>query len=80
MTQQLWERGGIMKGKKEDIMVPTAQITEGISDNYLFHNDLSSHDFTNTNIPSLQGNMITVTVTSLQNKDILTYFCRSSWK
>jgi hypothetical protein len=24
--------------------------------------------------------MITITATSLQNKDILTYFCRSSWK
>jgi hypothetical protein len=69
-------KGGNHERKKKDIMVPTAQITEGISDNYLFHNDLSSHDFTNTNIPSLQGNMITVT--SLQNKDILTYFCRSS--
>ena len=73
-------KAGIMKGKKGDIMVPTAHIFEGTSDNYPFHNDLSSNDFSNTNIPTLEGTMITVLGTSLQNKDILTYFCRSSWK
>ncbi len=73
-------KAGIMKGKKGDIMVPTAHIFEGTSDNYPFHNDLSSEDFTNTKIPTLEGTMITVLGTSLQNKDILTYFCRSSWK
>ena len=73
-------KAGIMKGKKGDIMVPTAHIFEGTSDNYPFHNDLSSEDFSNTKIPTLEGTMITVLGTSLQNKDILTYFCRSSWK
>ena len=73
-------KAGIMKGKKGDIMVPTAHIFEGTSDNYPFNNDLSSNDFSNTNIPTLEGTMITVLGTSLQNKDILTYFCRSSWK
>lgn len=73
-------KAGIMKGKKGDIMVPTAHIFEGTSDNYPFQNDLSSDDFTNINIPTLEGTMITVLGTSLQNKDILTYFCRSSWK
>lgn len=73
-------KAGIMKGKKGDIMVPTAHIFEGTSDNYPFQNDLSSYDFTNINIPTLEGTMITVLGTSLQNKDILTYFCRSSWK
>ena len=73
-------KAGIMKGKKGDIMVPTAHIFEGTSDNYPFHNDLSLEDFSNTKIPTLEGTMITVLGTSLQNKDILTYFCRSSWK
>lgn len=73
-------KAGIMKGKKGDIMVPTAHIFEGTSDNYPFNNDLSSNDFSNSNIPTLEGTMITVLGTSLQNKDILTYFCRSSWK
>ena len=73
-------KAGIMKGKKGDIMVPTAHIFEGTSDNYPFHNDLSPEDFTDTKIPTLAGTMITVLGTSLQNKDILTYFCRSSWK
>ena len=72
-------KAGIMKGKKGDIMVPTAHIFEGTSDNYPFYNDLSSEDFRNTKIPTLEGTMITVLGTSLQNRDILTYFCRSSW-
>ncbi len=73
-------KAGIMKGKKGDIMVPTAHIFEGTSDNYPFYNDLSSEDFSDSKIATLEGTMITVLGTSLQNKDILTYFCRSSWK
>ena len=73
-------KAGIMKGKKGDIMVPTAHIFEGTSDNYPFDNDLSSEDFSNTKIPTLEGAMITVLGTLLQNKNILTYFCRSLCK
>ncbi len=73
-------KAGIMNGKKGDIMVPTAHIFEGTSDNYPFENDLSPDDFANTKIPTYKGTMITVLGTSLQNKDILTYFCGSSWK
>ena len=73
-------KAGIMNGKKGDIMVPTAHIFEGTSDNYPFENDLSPDDFASTKIPTLKGTMITVLGTSLQNKDILTYFCGSSWK
>jgi hypothetical protein len=69
-----------MKGKKGDILVPSAHILEGTSDNYPFHNDLSTENFINTKIPTLEGTMNTALGTSLQNKDILTYFCRSSWK
>jgi len=73
-------KAGIMNGKKGDIMVPTAHIFESTSDNYPFENDLSPDDFANTKIPTYKGTMITVLGTSLQNKDILTYFCGSSWK
>ena len=73
-------KAGIMNGKKGDIMAPTAHIFEGTSDNYPFENDLSPDDFANTKIPTYKGTMITVLGTSLQNKDILTYFCGSSWK
>ena len=73
-------KAGIMTGKKGDIMVPTAHIFEGTSDNYPFHNDLSPEDFSGSKIPTVKGTMITVLGTSLQNKDILTYFCNSSWK
>lgn len=73
-------KAGIMEGKKGDIMIPTAHIFEGTADNYPIHNDLAAEDFVETAIPTLEGTMITVLGTSLQNKDILTYFCRSSWK
>ena len=73
-------KAGIMNGSKGDIMVPTAHIFEGTSDNYPFENDLLPDDFASTKIPTYKGTMITVLGTSLQNKDILTYFCGSSWK
>lgn len=73
-------KAGILNGKKGDIMLPSAHIFEGSSDNYPFENDLSASDFSDTGIPTQEGTMITVLGTSLQNKDILTYFYRSSWE
>jgi hypothetical protein len=73
-------KAGILNGKKGDIMLPSAHIFEGSSDNYPFENDLSVSDFSDTEIPTQEGTMITVLGTSLQNKDILTYFYRSSWE
>lgn len=73
-------KAGILEGKKGDIMIPTAHVFEGTADNYPFDNDLSVEDFKDSGLDIYQGPMITVLGTSLQNKDILEYFLRSSWK
>jgi hypothetical protein len=72
-------KAGILEGGKGDIMIPTAHVFEGSADNYPFDNDLSSSDFINTGLGVYEGTMITVMGTSLQNKDILNYFLKSSW-
>ena len=72
-------KAGILSGGKGDIMIPTAHIYEGSADNYPFANDLKPEDFIDDEIKSFGGPMITVLGTSLQNKDILRYFLRSSW-
>ena len=73
-------KAGILEGGKGDIMIPTAHVFEGSADNYPFKNDLSSVDFENFGLGIYEGTMITVLGTSLQNKDILNYFIKSSWK
>lgn len=73
-------KAGILVGKKGDIMIPTSHIFEGTADNYPFKNDLSSNDFHKTDLNIFEGTMITVLGTSLQNKDILSYFMNTSWK
>lgn len=73
-------KAGILEGKKGDIMVPTAHVFEGTADNYPIQNDFSKEDFTGHGLDVYQGTMITVLGTSLQNKDILTYFLKSSWR
>jgi len=73
-------KAGILSGGKGDIMIPTAHIFEGSADNYPFVNDLKPEDFIDDEIKSFGGTMITVLGTSLQNKDILSYFLKSSWK
>lgn len=73
-------KAGILQGNKGDIIIPDAHIFEGTADNYPFVNSLKVSDFENSNIAVYQGSMITVLGTSLQNKDILRYFLRSSWK
>jgi len=72
-------KAGILQGGKGDIMVPTAHIFEGTADNYPFQNDFRKEDFAHTGIHVLEGPMITVLGTSLQNRDVLSYFCNSSW-
>ncbi len=72
-------KAGILEGKKGDIMVPTAHVFEGTADNYPFENDLSPEDFREEGLKVFSGTMITVLGTSLQNRDILDYFLRSSW-
>ncbi|MDL1913741.1 MAG: hypothetical protein FDW93_04355 [Bergeyella sp.] len=73
-------KAGILTGKKGDIMIPTSHIFEGTADNYPFENALKVSDFQDKDIRVFKGSMITVLGTSLQNKDILSYFMNTSWK
>ena len=71
-------KAGILKGDKGDIMLPNAHIFEGTADNYPFENDLSIEDF--DGVPVVEGPMVSVLGTSLQNRDILRFFHDSSWQ
>lgn len=73
-------KAGILCGDKGDIMVPTAHVFEGTADNYPIENDFSKADFEGYGLNVFEGTMITVLGTSLQNKDILRYFLKSSWR
>ena len=73
-------KAGILEGKKGDIMIATAHVFEGSADNYPYDNDLNKADFENRGLGVYEGSMITVLGTSLQNKDILRYFLKSSWR
>ncbi len=72
-------KAGILKGHKGDVMIPSAHIFEGSADNYPFKNGLSAADFNKTDLGVYEGAMISVLGTSLQNKDLLRYFCKSTW-
>lgn len=72
-------KAGILEGGKGDIMIPSAHINEGTGDNYPFDNELTKEMFEGNDIPVFAGPMITVLGTSLQNKDLLTFFHRSTW-
>ena len=72
-------KAGILCGEKGDIMIPTAHIFEGSTDNYPFENELCGGAFKEMDIPIFEGPMITVLGTSLQNEDVLQYFLKSSW-
>ena len=73
-------KAGILTGGKGDIMIPTSHIFEGTADNYTFENALKLEDFVDDEIKAFEGPMVTVLGTSLQNKDILSYFMTTSWK
>lgn len=73
-------KAGILTGEKGDIMIPQSHVFEGSGDNYPFNNDLTIKEFENHGIGVYEGAMVTVLGTSLQNKDILSYFLNSSWK
>lgn len=72
-------KAGILEGNKGDIMIPNAHIFEGSADNYPFENDIKASDFDGCGLGVYDGPMISVLGTSLQNKDILNYFLKSSW-
>ena len=74
-------KAGTLEGKKGDIMIPNAHVFEGSADNYPFKNVLSKNDFIDCGVSVFDNRpMITVLGTSLQNKDVLRYFNRSSWQ
>jgi len=73
-------KAGILEGKKGDIMIPNAHIYEGTGDNYPFNNQLTKKMFEGNEIPIFSGPMITVLGTSLQNKDLLKFFHKSTWR
>ncbi|MCR9263565.1 MAG: hypothetical protein NXH86_05365 [Flavobacteriaceae bacterium] len=72
-------KAGILEGGKGDLMIPSAHIFEGTADNYPFHNELCASDFEGNGLKVLEGAMVTVLGTSLQNKDILRFFHESTW-
>lgn len=72
-------KAGILQGDKGDLMIPSAHIFEGTADNYPFKNELCKADFEGYGLDVYEGTMVTVLGTSLQNKDILTFFQNSTW-
>lgn len=80
ISTSIMGKAGILYGGKGDLMIPTAHVFEGTADNYPFKNEFKKSDFEGYGLGVYQGSMITVLGTSLQNKDILTYFMESSWK
>ncbi len=70
-------KAGILSGDKGDIMLPSAYVCEGTSDNYIVDNDLKPKDF-DDNINVFTGTMATVLGTSLQNRDVLEMF-KKEW-
>lgn len=72
-------KAGILEGGKGDLMIPSAHIFEGTADNYPFNNELSGSDFEGHGLKVMEGTMVTVLGTSLQNRDILQFFNESTW-
>ncbi|WP_297760163.1 hypothetical protein [uncultured Muriicola sp.] len=73
-------KAGILEGGKGDLMIPSAHIFEGTADNYPFQNELRGDDFRGNGLKVMEGTMVTVLGTSLQNKDILKFFHESTWE
>lgn len=72
-------KAGILEGGKGDIMIPNAHINEGTADNYFFENELKPEMFQGNDIAVYAGPMVTVLGTSLQNRDLLQFFHKSTW-
>lgn len=72
-------KAGILVGGKGDIMIPTAHVFEGTADNYPFKNEITAASFKDDDVNVFTGTMISVLGTSLQNKDVLTFFHKSTW-
>jgi len=72
-------KAGILEGGKGDLIIPTAHIFEGTADNYPIDNAFTKADFEDNGLTVRTGPMVTVLGTSLQNKDILSFFKESTW-
>lgn len=72
-------KAGILPGQKGDIMLATAHVFEGNPHNYIVDNDLKPEDFDGS-IPVFVGPIVTVLGTSLQNRDVLEKFQKSTWR
>ena len=72
-------KAGILEGGKGDLMIPSAHIFESTADNYPFNNELKGSDFEGHGLKVMEGTMVTVLGTSLQNRDILQFFNESTW-
>lgn len=79
ISTSIMGKAGILYGGKGDLMIPNAHVFEGTADNYPFKNELKKADFEGYGLGVYSGTMVSVLGTSLQNKDILTYFRDSSW-
>ena len=75
----IFGKAGILVGDKGDIMLPDSYVFEGSADNYPLNNSFSRELLEENGLNVFAGSMITVLGTSLQNKDVLLYFLRSSW-
>ena len=72
-------KAGILPGKKGDIILATAHVVEGTTDNYMVRNDLCREDF-GEDVEVYTGPMVTVLGTSLQNRDVLERFQATTWR
>ncbi|PKL36276.1 MAG: hypothetical protein CVV44_18630 [Spirochaetae bacterium HGW-Spirochaetae-1] len=72
-------KAGILTGKKGDIMLATAHVFEGTPHNYIINNDLLKEDF-DTSVDVYEGPIVTVLGTSLQNRDVLEKFQKTTWR
>ena len=73
-------KAGILCGDKGDIMIPSAHILEGTAGNYPFENQLKATDFEDSDLlKCFDGSMVTVLGTSLQNRELLSFFHESTW-
>lgn len=73
-------KAGILEGIKGDLMIPDAHVFEGTADNYPIHNTFTRDQFEGNGLGVYAGPMVTVLGTSLQNRQILSYFLESSWQ
>jgi hypothetical protein len=72
-------KAGTLSGLKGDIMLATAHVLEGTPHNYSVDGDLTVKDF-EADVNVFAGPIITVLGTSLQNRDVLQKFQKTSWK